>query len=85
MENITKIAELLGEDNAKKLKDGITDSLLKMAQNDIEEKYRYDYVTAFDDIFEEVKNEIKNDFKTRMMAIYTEKINKKIEEIQLGI
>lgn len=85
MENITKIAELLGEDNVKKLKDGITDSLLKMAQNDIEEKYRYDYVTAFDDIFEEVKNEIKNDFKTRMMAIYTEKINKKIEEIQLGI
>ncbi len=40
MEELKGIINLLGEDNEKRLKDGITDLLLQQVETDIEEKYR---------------------------------------------
>ena len=80
MEGLTKIAQLLGEDNEKKLKDGIVELLLNQAKYDIEQKYAYDYCIEFDAIYDEIKREIKDEVKERLKKKYMESINKKMEE-----
>lgn len=80
MEDLTKIARLLGEDNEKKLKDGIVEMLLNQAKLDLEEKYTYDYSIEFDDIYDEIKMEIKEEVKEKLKKKYMESIDKKMEE-----
>ena len=74
MENITQIANLLGEDNEKRLKDKITDLIM-------EDRYKYDYILAFDSIYEEVKEKIEEEFKEKLMEKYRERMNKELEKI----
>ena len=81
MENLTSIANLLGEDNEKRLKDGITDLLLEQVGRDIEDKYQYDYIIAFDDIYEEVKRDIEIEFKEKLAHKYRECMNKELEKM----
>lgn len=73
---MTEIAKLLGEENEKRLQDAITDILIQQAEKDIEEKYKYDYIVAFDDIYDKVKNKIAKEFEEKLVAKYREKINK---------
>lgn len=80
MEELTKIARLLGEDNEKKLKDGITQMLLNQAECDLEDKYRYDYCIEFDDIYDELKREIKEEVKEKLRRKYMESLDKKMEK-----
>ena len=53
-----------GEENEKKLKDGILELMLNQAKLDIESKYEYDYCIEFDDIYDEIKMEIKEEVMT---------------------
>jgi hypothetical protein len=80
MEDLTKIARLLGEDNEKKLKDGIVEMLLKQAQYDLESKYEYDYSINFDDIYDEVKKEVREEVKEKLKRRYMEFIEQKMME-----
>lgn len=80
MEELTKIAKLLGEDNEKRLKDGIVEMLLNQARYDIEEKYKYDYSIDFDDIYNEIKKEIKEEVKEKLKKKLIKSINEKMEE-----
>lgn len=81
MENKLAVMELLGEDNVKKLQDNITDILLEQVRSDLEDKYRYDYILAFEDIYEEVKELIEEEFKDKLMEIYREKMDNFIEAL----
>lgn len=81
MENITQIANLLGEDNEKRLKDKITDLLIEQVESDLEDRYKYDYILAFDSIYEEVKEKIEEEFKEKLMEKYRERMNKELEKI----
>lgn len=74
------IVKLLGEENEKKLKDGITDLLLETVKRDLEDKYSYDYILAFDDIYEEVQREIRVVAKEKMMKRCLEKLDGKLSE-----
>ena len=69
-----------GEENEKKLKDGILELMLNQAKLDIESKYEYDYCIEFDDIYDEIKMEIKEEVKERLKKKYMESIDKKMEE-----
>lgn len=81
MKELTNIAELLGKENEKKLKDGVTDILLRQIEQDMEDRYKYDYIIAFDDIFEEVKKQIEKEFKEKLVEKYRERMNKELEKI----
>lgn len=78
------IIKLLGEENEKRLKDAITDLLIAKVESDLDEKYAYDYILAFDEIFEEVANEVKVDAKEKMIKILSEKLDGKISEVLGG-
>lgn len=81
MEELTQIAKFLGEDNEKKLKDGITELLLNQAKTDIEDKYEYDYCINFDDIYDEIKEEIKDEVRRKLREKYMEDIDRKVKEM----
>ena len=81
LRDITFIATVLGEDNEKRLKDGITDLLLRQVEMDLEDKYKYDYILAFDDIYKDVKEEIEDEFKEKLAKKYRQHMNKKLKEI----
>lgn len=76
-----EIIKLLGEDNKKRLQDGITDLLLRQVESDLEDKYQYDYILAFDEIFEEVKGEIKDIVKEKMMKKCLEEADRELKRI----
>ena len=78
---MNEIVKILGEENEKRLKDGITDLLLEQVRMDLEDKYQYDYILAFDDIFEEVKTEIKGIVKEKMMKKCMEKADEELAKL----
>lgn len=80
MENLTKIAKLLGEDNEKRLKDGIVELLLEQVKSDLEQQYEYDYSLDFDDIYDEVKREIQDEVKEALKKKYMTSLNEKMKE-----
>ena len=81
MSELSSVVELLGKDNEKRLKDGITDLLLQQFEHDLEDKYKYDYIVSFDSIFDEVKREIEEDLKMMMITAYKEKFEKRLEKL----
>ena len=83
MENITQIARLLGEENAKRLRDEITDMLIQQVDRDLEDRYKYEYIIAFDYLYEEVKEQIEEEFKEKLAAKYRDKMNKILEKIEV--
>lgn len=85
MENVkdlSAVVTLLGEDNAKRLRDGITDLLLEQVSYDLDDKYRYDYILAFDDIYKDVKEEIEDEFKEKLAKKYRQHMNKALKEMK---
>ena len=81
MKELTGIMKLLGEENEKKLREGITDLLLEQVERDLHDKYEYSYILAFDDIYEEVKEQIEEEFKEKLAEKYRGLMDKKINEI----
>lgn len=82
LKDLSVVATLLGEDNAKRLRDGITDLLLRQVEMDLEDKYRYDFILAFDDIYKDVKEEIEDEFKEKLAKKYRQHMNKKLKEMK---
>lgn len=81
MENLTSVINLLGEDNEKRLKDGITDLLLEQVERDLADRYEYQYIIAFDHLFEEVKELVEEEFKAKLTEKYREQMNKRLEQM----
>ena len=81
MEELTGIMKLLGEENTKRLQDGIADLLLEQVDRDIRDRYAYDYIIEFDDIFEEVKKQIKEEFKEKLAEKYRKLMDEKMSGI----
>lgn len=79
MDDLSNIVSLLGEKNKKRLQDGITDLLLQQVERDIEDKYQYEYIIAFDEIFEEVKEQIEEEFKEKIAKKYRKFMNEKLK------
>lgn len=82
LRDLSVVATLLGEDNEKRLKDGITDLLLRQVELDLEDKYRYDFILAFDDIYKDVKEEIEEEFREKLAKKYRQHLNKALKEVK---
>lgn len=82
LKDLTFVATLLGEDNEKRLRDGITDLLLQKVKEDLDDAYRYDYILAFDDIYKDVKEEIEEEFKEKLAKKYRQHMNKALKEMK---
>ena len=81
LKELNTIAELLGEENEKRLKNAITDALIRTVENDIEDRYKYDYIIAFDSIYEEVNRELQEELRVKMAEKYREHMEKELKKI----
>lgn len=79
VDNVVEIARLLGEDNAQRLKDGITDMLLSRVEEELQnDEY---YLFSYEEMFEEIEKEIISIVRERVCKVYMEQAYKKIAEI----
>lgn len=81
MDKMLKIAELLGEENVQKLKDGITEMLLDAVKSDFDDATKYDYIINFEELFEEVREEAFANIKDKLVKKYTSEIESRFEEL----
>ncbi len=81
LKELNIIASLLGEENEKRLKNAITDALIRTVENDIEDRYKYDYIIAFDSIYEEVNRELQEELRTKMAEKYREHMEKELKKM----
>ena len=79
MENLSKIAKLLGEDNEKRLKDAMTDLLISQFEDDLENMT--DYMFDYDEIFDEVRKEVTVIMKDKIAKAYMAKAEAKFNEL----
>lgn len=79
MNSFSSIAELLGEQNIERLKDGIIDLLLDAIKNDLDTMN--EYLIDFDDLFDEVRREVFENVKDKMVNKYTNEIEMRFEEL----
>lgn len=79
MEKILKIAELLGEENAQKIKDEISEILLDYLKSDLDNMC--DYIIDYEDLFEDVRKEVFSNVRDKMVKKYTAEIEKKFDEL----
>lgn len=78
MEQLTKIAELLGEDNAKRLKDTITDMIIENVKSDMDNMSVY--LIDFEAILDGVRDDIERDVRERLVNEYTEVLRKRLDD-----
>ena len=79
MEELTKLAGLLGEENEKNLKDAITDLLIHQFEDDLTSmcEYMFDY----ERIFDEVRKEVTSIMKEKIAKAYLAKAEDKFNEL----
>lgn len=82
MKNMLAVVELLGEDNTQKLKDKITDLLIKQVEIDMEEKYKYEYICAFEGMYEKVAKEIKEEVKEKLREFHMKKLEEQLKNLE---
>lgn len=79
MEKVLEVAKLLGEDNVNRLKDTVTDLLIKRCEDELEDMAIY--MVDYEALFAEVENEVRAIVKNKIMQIYLEKAEEKFSEL----
>lgn len=79
MEELTKVAKLLGEENEKRLKDSITDLLIERVDEDLRDSCTY--LIDFEDIFAQVRKDVEKDVKEMAYKKWMAKMEEKINEV----
>lgn len=79
MENLSKMANLLGEENEKKLKDAMTDLLIQQFEDDLSNMS--EYMCDYEGIFDEVRKEVTSIMKDKIIKSYLAKAESKFNEL----
>ena len=79
MEELTKLAMLLGEENEKRFKDAMTDLLIRQFEDDLGNMS--EYMCDYDEIFDEVRAEVTSIMKNKITTAYLEKAEAKFNEL----
>lgn len=79
MEKCLEVAKLLGEENANRLKDTVTDLLIKRCEDELDDMGVY--MIDYENLFEEVENEVRAIVKNKIMQVYLAKTESKISEL----
>lgn len=78
MEQLTKIEELLGEDNAKRLKDTITDMIIEQVKSDMDNMTVY--LIDFEVVLDGIRRDIERDVRERLTNEYVEVLRKRLDD-----
>jgi len=78
MENLTQLAELLGEENEKRLKDRITEMLIETVEYQLESEP--EWLIDFSSLLDDVRTEIHKNIKEYVFEKYMAKVKEKIDE-----
>lgn len=79
MEELTKIAKLLGEENEKKLRDSMTDILIERFEEDLNDMNCY--LVDYEALFDEIRKEVKSIMKDKVIKMYMAKAEEKFSEL----
>jgi hypothetical protein len=79
MEKCLEVAKLLGEENVSRLKDTVTDLLIKRCEDELEDMSIY--MIDYENLFEEIEDEVKAIVKDRIKQMYLEKADAKISKL----
>lgn len=79
MENLSKMANLLGEENEKRLKDAITDLLIHQFEDDL--LNMCEYMCDYGEIFDEVRKEVTSIMKNKITKAYVAKAEARFDEL----
>lgn len=79
LKDLSIVAKLLGEENEKKLKDGITDLLIERVDEDLRDMCTY--IIDFEEVFEQVRKDVEKDVKEMMYKKYMTKMEEKMNEL----
>ena len=79
MEKCLEVAKLLGEENVNRLKDTVTDLLIKRCEDELDDMGIY--MIDYENLFEEVEKEVRAIVKDKIMQIYLEKAKGKISKL----
>lgn len=79
MEKCLEVAKLLGEENVNRLKDAVTDLLIKRCEDELDDMTIY--MIDYENLFEEVENEVRAIVKDKIMQVYLEKAKEKISKL----
>lgn len=79
MEKCLEVAKLLGEENVNRLKDAVTDLLIKRCEDELEDMAIY--MIDYESLFEEVEAEVRAIVKDRIKQIYLAKAEDKISKL----
>ena len=79
IKELSKIGELLGEENEKRLKDAMTDLLIHQFEDDLEDMT--EYMCDYSEIFDEVRKEVTSIMKDKITKAYLAKAKDKFNEL----
>lgn len=82
MEKCLEVAKLLGEENVNRLKDTVTDLLIKRCEDELEDMAIY--MIDYENLFEEVEAEVRAIVKDKIKQIYLTKAEDKISKMFEG-
>lgn len=83
MEKCLEVAKLLGEENVNRLKDAVTDLLIKRCEDELEDMSIY--MIDYENLFEEIEDEVRAIVKNKIMQIYLAKAEEKISKLAENI
>lgn len=79
MKKVLEVVNLLGEDNVNRLKDTVTDLLIKRCEDELEDMAIY--MVDYEQLFAEVEDEVRFIIKDKIMDMYLEKAEDKISKM----
>lgn len=79
MDEILAITKVLGEENAKKLKNEITDLLIEQVRDDLANMSNY--LIDWEELIEEIRNEVKEEFRGKIREKYLRIAEEKLSEV----
>ena len=79
MEKCLEVAKLLGEENVNRLRDTVTDLLIKRCEDELEDMTIY--MIDYENLFEEVEKEARAIVKDKIKQIYLTKAEDKISKL----
>ncbi len=79
MEEVAKIVALLGEDNVKRLKDGITNLLLEQVSQELNDMSVW--LIDFESLMDEIREEVKEDVKKKILPQYLKAVEAKVDAL----
>lgn len=77
MKKITEIAAILGEENEKRLKDSITDLIIKQVEEDLKDMSTF--LIDFNDVFDDLRRDVEKEVKNKIAEMYMNKLGEMLE------